>query len=126
MGASTSELNVILETVKVYYDGHHYGDLEKLEQAFHPNCYIVGHFDGALEYLVRDEYLEWVKEQKAPAEIGEAYALDVVSIDLAGTAATVKIVDGYLGYRYTEYLSTIKIDDQWVIVNKAYNTEGKV
>jgi len=126
MSSSVSEIEPILRTAKLYYDGHHYGDLEKLRKAFHKNCHIVGNFEGDLEYLIRDEYLNWVMDQKSPADLNHAYVLDVVSIDVSGTAATVKVADEYLGHRYMDYLSMVKIGDDWVIVCKAYNTEGKV
>lgn len=126
MTTDNSEIDHILETVKLYYDGHYYGDPDKLKRAFHENCYIVGHFEGGLEYLLRDEYIAWVKEQKSPAELGDPHAINIVSIDMAGTAACVKVADEYLGYRYTDYLSMIKMDGLWVIVCKAYNTDYKI
>jgi len=126
MSSEKSEFAQIMETVTLYYDGHYYGDLEKLKKAFHANCYIVGHFENDLEYLLRDAYLDYIREQKPPAELGHAYQVNVVSIEITGTAAVVKVADEYLGYRYTDYLSMIKIDDQWVIVCKAYNTDGKI
>ena len=126
MISSETEIGSILDAVKLYYDGHHYGDLEKLKKVFHPNCYVVGHFDGGLEYLLRDAYLDWMKDQETPAALGHPYAINVISVDVAGTAATVKVDDEYLGYRYTDYLSMIKMENGWVIVNKAFNTEGSV
>ena len=126
MGSEKSEITQIMETVTLYYDGHYYGDLEKLKKAFHANCYIVGHFENELEYLLRDAYLEYIREQEAPAKLGHPYQINVVSIDITGTAAMVKVADEYLGYRYTDYLSMIKIMEQWIIVCKAYNTDGKI
>jgi hypothetical protein len=126
MDSCGPEIGDILKAVKLYYDGHHYGDLEKLKKVFHPNCYVVGNFEGSLEYLLRDAYLDWIKEQETPASLGHPYAINVISIDVAGTAATVKVDDEYLGYRYTDYLSMIKMGEGWVIVNKAFNTEYSI
>ena len=49
----------------------------------------------------------------------------IVSIDMTGIEAMVKVEDLYLGFRFTDYLSLLKIDGEWVIVNKTFYHEPK-
>ena len=41
-------------------------------------------------------------------------------MDITGNEAVVKVEDLYLGLRFTDYLSLLLIDNNWVIVNKIY------
>ncbi|MCP2072778.1 UNVERIFIED_ORG: hypothetical protein J2Y77_002214 [Pseudomonas lini] len=42
----------------------------------------------------------------------------MLSIDVTGDAAAVKVTDDYLGMRFTDYLSLLNINYRWMIVNK--------
>jgi hypothetical protein len=52
--------------------------------------------------------------------VGTPYFAEIVSIDIAGDTAVVKVIDDYLGMRFTDYLTMVRTDDRWVIVNKAF------
>ena len=102
-----------------YLDGMMYADEAKLRRSFHPQCLIVGHFRGRLEYDSLDTFIAAVKaEGSVPA--GTPYKAEIVSIDQAGDIAVVKVIDDYLGARFTDYLTMVKHEDRWVIVNKAF------
>jgi hypothetical protein len=102
-----------------YLDGMMYADEAKLRRAFHPKCLVVGHFRGRLEYDPLDAFIEACKEEGSiPA--GTPYFAEVVSIDIAGDTAVVKLIDDYLGVRFTDYLTMVMTEGRWVIVNKAF------
>ena len=48
---------------------------------------------------------------------------EILSTDVQGTTAAVKIRDKYLGITFLDTLSLIKIDDEWSIYNKLFNVE---
>jgi len=48
-----------------------------------------------------------------------------VSIDVTANEAVAKVAGLYLGLRFTDYLSLLKIDGNWVIVNDMYYHEPK-
>jgi hypothetical protein len=72
-----------------------------------------------------EEFLGFVKGTPAPADSGEAYDMKIVSIDQTGDEAMAKVADLYLGFRFTDYLSLLKVDGNWVIVNKTFYHEPK-
>jgi hypothetical protein len=82
---------------------------------------IVGYYQGELLYDSLDEFLDLVKGIPAPASSGEEYDKRIVSIDLAETAATAKMAELYLGLRSTNYMSLVKINEDWVIVSKTFH-----
>ncbi len=70
-----------------------------------------------------DEWLKMVESRPIPAESGEPYDMQIVAIDVTGTAATVKVKDLYHGLRFTDYLTLLKVDGNWMIVNKTWHHE---
>jgi hypothetical protein len=45
---------------------------------------------------------------------------ETISVDITGDAAAAKVIDDYVGMRFTDYLSLLKIKGRWMIVNKLY------
>ena len=46
-----------------------------------------------------------VESRPIPAASGAPYDMEIVAMDVTGTAATVKVQDVYYGLRLTEYLT---------------------
>jgi hypothetical protein len=114
-----AELAALRSVTRDYLDGMVYVDESKLRRAFHPKCLVVGHFAGRLEYDSVDVFIDAVKAgERLPA--GTPYFSEIASIDIAGDTAVVKVTDDYLGIRFTDYLTMLKHEGQWTIVNKAF------
>ena len=125
MDTKATDIEVIQKTVQNYFDGHHHSDTEKLKKVYHPNSQVIGYFDGSLTFASRDEYLESVKATPAPSESGEEFDMTIVSIDVTANEAVAKVAGLYLGRRFTDYLSLLKVDGNWVVVNDMYDHEPK-
>jgi hypothetical protein len=125
MNNDSTNQELIQQTVQHYFDGLYHSDVEKLKKAFHPNSQIIGHFQGTLVFNSLEQFLGFVKGTPAPSESGEAYDMKIVSIDVTGGEANVKVEDLYCGFRFTDYLSLLNIDGDWVIVNKTFYHEPK-
>lgn len=125
MGSDATNLELIQQTVQYYFDGLYLSDIEKLKKAFHPNAQVIGYFQGTLLFNSLEQFLEFVKATPAPSESGEKYDMRIVSVDMTGNEAVTKVADLYLGFRFTDYLSLLNIDGNWVIVNKTFYHEPK-
>ena len=125
MGTDKTDLELIQQTVQYYFDGLYHSDIEKLKSAFHPNAQVIGYFQGTLLFNSLEQFLGYVKATPAPSESGEINDMRIVSIDMTGNEAVAKVADLYLGFRFTDYLSLLKIDGSWVIVNKTFYHEPK-
>ena len=121
----TTELELIQQTVQYYFDGLYQSDIAKLNRAFHQNSQVIGYFQGNLLFETLEQFIEFVRATPAPSRSGEEYDMRIVSIDMTGIEAMVKVEDLYLGFRFTDYLSLLKIDGEWVIVNKTFYHEPK-
>jgi len=121
----TTELELIQQTVQYYFDGLYQSDIAKLNRAFHQNSQVIGYFQGNLLFETLEQFIEFVRATPAPSRSGEEYDMRIVSIDMTEIEAMVKVEDLYLGFRFTDYLSLLKIDGEWVIVNKTFYHEPK-
>ena len=119
------DIQRIRQTVQLYFEGMYHSDVDKLRKAFHPAAVLMGYYSGALAHIPLENWLEMVAARPAPAQNGEAYNMRLVSLDLTENAAAVKVKDWYLGLWFTDYLSLLKIEDKWVIVNKIFHHEPK-
>lgn len=119
MDIQLPEKEQITRAIGNYVEGMIFADEALLRRAFHPSCCIVGHFDGALEWLTLDDFVSAILTE-GPAAAGTTPFWQVQNMDVTGDAAAVKIIDDYSGMRFTDYLSLLNIDGQWVIVNKLY------
>jgi hypothetical protein len=126
MTDDTLDLQRIRQTVQLYFDGMYHSDVEKLKKAFHPNAALMGYFSGNLTHIPLEKWVEMVAARPSPAKNGEEYNMRLVSMDLTENVAMVKVKDLYLGLWFTEYLSLVKIEDQWLIVNKIFHHEPKM
>ena len=67
-----------------------------------------------------DEWLKMVESRPIPAESGAPYDMEIVAMDVTGTAATVKVQDVYHGLRFPDSLTLGQVKDHWLIVNKTW------
>ena len=119
MSETDTSYKGIQQTVQHYFDGMMYGDGDKLRRALHADAFIIGHYDGELSWMSRDEFANFCETESTLAE-GEPYEARVESIDISGDTAVAKVVNRELGVWYTDYLSLLALNSHWQIVNKIY------
>jgi hypothetical protein len=109
--------------VDAYIRGHATGDGSHWRAAFYPSARIVGYRDGQLRELTVDQFVALAPGHPASDEAQRRRTIE--RIDVAGTVALAKVVLDYPTVRFTDYLSLMKIDGQWRIVNKIFHAEPK-
>lgn len=115
-----SEEQAIRAVVHLYVDGMAFANEGALRKAFHPNASIVGNSEDSIEWLTRDAFIAAVvKEGPAPPDTQPL--MEVEMIQVTGDAASVKVVDEFAGSRHTDYLSLLKVDGRWLIVNTVWH-----
>ncbi|AVA19990.1 nuclear transport factor 2 family protein [Rhizobium sp. LEGMi198b] len=115
-----SEEQAIRAVVHLYVDGMAFANEPALRKALHPRVAIIGNYQGAVEWMTRDEFISAIVEEgSAPPDT--VPLMEIELIDIEGDAASVKVVDEFAGMRFSDYLSLLKIDGRWTIVNKVYH-----
>ena len=106
-----------------YLRGHATGDPEFMRKAFHTEGSLIFIRDG--KYTTRSfaDYTAGMSGRPAPDE--EKRKRWIESVDVAGNAAFGKIVLDYPTVRFVDYMTLLKINGEWKIVNKSFYAEPK-
>tara|TARA_B110000014_G_scaffold258860_1_gene245664 strand:+ start:824 stop:1237 length:414 start_codon:yes stop_codon:yes gene_type:complete len=121
-----TEVDRIQKVVHIYIDSMENSDPEKVRQAFHANAKVVGYLHGDFVELSTEDFAGFVaSQQPSPKEKNENIIFDILSCDIEGTIASVKIRDQYLGITFLDILSLIKHENEWKIYNKLFHVESE-
>ena len=121
--AENAEEAGVRATIESYFRGHATGDGAYFKQAFHTEARLFFIRDGKLTTRTSAEYIAGASG-KAPADERERKRR-IESVDISGNAAIVKVTLDYPTVRFTDYMSMLKIDGEWKIVNKTFYAEPK-
>lgn len=116
--ASSDEEVAVRAAVQHYLDGHATGDGSHHAQVFHPEARLFFIRDGQLATLTSAEYI--ARFDGKPAEDEAQRKRWIESVDIAGNAAIAKVILDYPNGRFVDYMSMLKIDGTWKIVNKTF------
>lgn len=118
-----SEDALVRQAVEAYLHGLKFNDVASLKKAFYPEAKLFFvKKDGTLGQLTQEQ---WYKGFEASAGKEEKGDLKIVSVDITGNAASVKVREEYPNSIYTDYVSLLKLGGEWKIVNKVYVAEAK-
>jgi hypothetical protein len=118
-----AEKDLVRVPLENYIKGHATGDGEYMKKAFHTDGQLIFIRDG--KYTTRSfaDYIAGFTGKPAADETERKRWIE--SIDVIGNAATAKIVLDYPTAKLTDYMSLLKINGEWKIVNKIFTSEPK-
>ncbi len=129
--AATTPLNVdqdneedqVREAINYYFQAHATGNGEYLREAFHPVAKLFFVRDGELAQFTLEEYIALF--DGSPEEDEDQRVRTIDHIEISGNAAIATITLDYPNAVYTDYMSMLKIDGQWRILNKTFYLEPR-
>lgn len=107
----------IRETLTHYIEGRNGGDLERLKKAFHPTAALkfVQPETKALGEWSLDDYIKRLEPGKKQNCSGE-----ITDIRIFNDAAQATVLLSYPAIRFHDYMSLLKINGKWLIVDKTF------
>ena len=121
--AQNAEETAVRQAIEHYFRGHATGQGEHFRKVFHPDAKLFAVRNGKYWQLTSEEYITRAPG-KAPADEAQRKR-SIESVDISGNAAIVKVVLDYPQTRFVDYMSMLKIDGEWRIVNKTFYAEAK-
>ena len=121
--AQSSDEAEVRAAIEHYLLGHATGQGTHFQQVFHPESKLFWVRDGQLATRTSAEYIAGASGK--PADDEAQRKRRITSVDITGNAAMVKVELDYPRVKFTDYMSMLKIDGQWKIVNKTFNAEQK-
>ncbi len=108
--------------VELYYDSLHESSAEKVHEAFHANARITGYLHGDFMDMSVDQFADFVaSQQPSPAENNDEKVWNITSCKINGATAAVMLEETYLGIKFVDTLSFLKVDNDWRIYNKLFH-----
>lgn len=121
--AQNAEEAAVRQALDYYIQGHATGQGEHFRKAFYTDARLFAVRDGKYWQLTSEEYI--ARAAGKPADDEAQRKRSIEAIDITGNAAVAKIVLDYPQVKFTDYMSLLKIDGQWRIVNKTFYAEPK-
>jgi Putative lumazine-binding len=106
-----------------YLKGHATGDAEYFKKAFHPESKLFWYRDGKLMTRTSAEYIAGASGKPAADEAQRKRWIE--SIKITGNAGIGVIVLDYPTTKFVDYMSLLKVDSEWKIINKTFYAEPK-
>lgn len=122
-GSEDSAVRVPLEN---YIKAHATGDPEFARKAFHTTGNMTFIRDGKFTSETFDAFIMRAFTGKPAAD--EEKRKDhrkIEAVDINGNAAVAKIVLDYPSVKFVDYMTLLKINGEWKIVNKSFYAERK-
>ena len=107
-----------------YLKGHATGNPEFMRKAFHMEGKLIFIREGKYTTRTFEEYINGMKDGKpAPDEAQRKRWIE--SVEVSGNAGVGKIILDYPQGKFVDYMTLLKIDGEWKIVNKSFHFEPK-
>jgi hypothetical protein len=118
---ATGDEAQVRSVVESYLHGLKFNDVESLRKAFWPDAklFFVDK-KGGLGQLTQSQWYAMFAASAGKEEKGD---LKIAALEVTRDIASVKVVENYPGSRYIDYLSLVRFDGAWKIVNKIYTSE---
>jgi hypothetical protein len=121
-----NDIEQIENVVQLYIDSLDESNPDKVKETFHENAKVVGYLHGDFMEMSVDDFAGFVaSQQPSPKEKSENVVFEILTCEIEGTTALVKVRDKYLGITFLDTLSFIKNESEWKIYNKLFNVESE-
>ena len=106
-----------------YIKAHATGDGEFIRKAFHTEAKVMFFADGKFNQWSAEEFAARFTGKPAADESKRKRSFEI--IDVSGNAAIAKVVLDYPAVKFTDYMTLLKIDGEWKIINKTFYADAK-
>jgi hypothetical protein len=121
--AQNSEEAAVRVPIENYFKGHATGDGAYFRKAFHPEAKLFFIRDGKFSTLTSEEFINRASGNPPADEAQRKRSIE--SVNISGNAAVVVVKLDYPTVKFTDYMSLLKVDGEWKIVNKTFFAEPK-
>lgn len=121
--AQGTEVEAAKAPLQSYIRAHETGNADFMRKAFASDAKIVGHMGGNAISWSLEQYAARFSGKPAVDEAQRRRSFEI--LDLAGDAAVGKVVLDYPTVKFVDYMTLLRIDGEWKIVNKSFNAQAK-
>jgi len=116
VASQAADYDAVTELLNNYFASLYEGDVTQLREIFHDDAWLKGN-----NYRkTRDEWLEAVANRPVPSVEGMEYNFNIQSLEIVGDQAMTKVDVPLLAAHFIDFLSLLKENGEWKIVNKMF------
>jgi hypothetical protein len=124
--ARSSEKDAVRVPLENYIKAHATGDPEYARKAFHTEGNMIWMRDGKYSSETFDSFIKRAFTGKPAADEDKRKdGRKIEAVDVTGNAAVARIVLDYPTVKFVDYMTLLKINGEWKIVNKSFYAEPK-
>ena len=113
----------VLKVVKDYINSAYESDGDATRKIFDDDANVTGHINGKLIRQKKEDWAKFVEKNiPSPKEQGKTNSYEILMIDAGEETAVVKVKNEYIGFMFIDTLSFLKIDNDWKIYNKVFES----
>ena len=121
--SSAEEKKAVGVPLENYFKAQATGNGDLIRQAFHTEGKIIFISEGKFTQWSVEEFAGRFNGKSAADEEKRKRSFDI--LDIAGNAAIAKVTLDYPTVKFTDYMTLLKIDGEWKIINKTFTSEPK-
>lgn len=110
--------------LEAYILGHRTGDASHMDRAFHPTARMTYMADTGMVTVPITDYIGGMRS-RGPRAQPDTFPRTITSLDVAGTAAVARIEMTFPNVVFVDYMTLLKFEDGWRIVNKTFHREAR-
>ena len=112
------------QCVERYYQSLRTSSADGVRSVFHPNARVTGYLPDGLHEMTVDDFAGFVQDQQpSPDEAGADRMLEILSCEVAGETASVRIREAYLGMVFVDTFGMLRVEGRWLIYSKLFHVE---
>ena len=124
--AQNSETEAVRVPLENYIKAHATGDPEYARKAFHTEGNMIWIRDGSYSSETFDAFIKRAfTGTPAADEDKRKNGRKIEAVDITGNAAVARITLDYPTVKFVDYMTLLKINGEWKIVNKSFFAEPK-
>jgi hypothetical protein len=124
--AQQTEEAAVRVPLENYIKAHATGDPEYARKAFHSEGNMIWIREGKYSSESFDSFIKRAFTGKPAAdEAKRKEGRRIEAVDVSGNAAVARIVLDYPTVKFVDYMTLLKIDGEWKIINKSFYAEPK-
>ena len=113
----------VLKVVEDYINSGYESNGATTRKIFDDDAKVTGHINGKLIRQTKEDWAKFVeKNTPSPKEQGKTKAYEILMVDAGEETAVVKVKNEYIGLMFIDTLSFLKIDNDWKIYNKVFES----
>lgn len=110
----------ITNLVNQYVEGYLNANASIIEKVFHADTVLNSVHEDRLSQTSMSDWLDNLKSRHEKQDFRNA-TKEIQQIDVTEKTAFVKLAMTFSEYKFTDYLSLLNVENNWVIVGKIYD-----